>query len=38
MRLVVLADGHRVALSVCPTCAALVADLELHRRWHAAQR
>ena len=32
--MIVLASGHLLRLVVCSSCGALVADLELHRRWH----
>jgi ribosomal protein S27AE len=38
LTLLVIADGHRVALRLCPTCGALVADAELHERWHEGKR
>lgn len=34
MKLVVLTGGKLVELEVCPVCAALVFDPELHKRWH----
>jgi hypothetical protein len=33
----VIASGQLVRLHVCASCGAVVADLELHRRWHEEQ-
>jgi hypothetical protein len=34
LRLKVVASGQLVTLFICPVCAAIVADVETHRRWH----
>jgi hypothetical protein len=34
LSLKVVASGQLVTLFICPVCAAIVADVETHRRWH----
>jgi hypothetical protein len=38
LRLKVVASGQLVTLAVCPTCAAVVADVDVHRTWHATAK
>jgi hypothetical protein len=35
LRLRLLAGGQLVTLIVCPKCAAVVTNIDLHRTWHA---